>query len=149
MGAEQAPWHRHLCSALRVNAQGANWSGGYTVSEVDIFRLVISSGKSTNVKIREDDSGEPATGDPVATLTNPGTLVSTSLNTFTASDVITLEPSTTYWIVVNEGITSDRAQVRRTGDDDIETGETGWSIGNAYSFKSNVGDGWTVSSQAL
>ena len=58
---------------------GAN-ENGYTVSEVYIW-LGDALGKSTSVKIRQDDGGEPATGDPVATLVNPGTLTSYSLNT--------------------------------------------------------------------
>ena len=122
-------------------------TGGYTVSAVDIY-IVTGSGKSTSVKIREDDSGEPATGDPVATLTNPGTLTDNSLNTFTASDVITLEPSTTYWISVNEGSISNRAVLRRVAEDD-ETGEPGWSIGNDRLFKNNETDPWTTSGNSL
>ena len=82
---------------------------GYTVSEVDIRLIDETSGKSTSVKIRKNNAdNEP--GDLVATLTNPGTLTADSLNTFTAPDVITLDASTTYWLTVNEGISSDRAQ---------------------------------------
>ena len=39
--------------------------GGFTISEVQL-RLVSVTDKSTSVRIREDNSGEPATGDPVA-----------------------------------------------------------------------------------
>ena len=73
-------WQQRLsCSELR------NWrqpSGGYTVSEVDI-QLATASGKSTSVKIRENNtSNQP--GNLVETLTNPGTLTAQSLNTFLA-----------------------------------------------------------------
>ena len=124
-------------------------TGGYTVSAVDIY-IATGSGKSTSVKIREDDSGDPATGDPVATLTNPGTLTDSSLNTFTASDVITLDASTTYWITVNEGISSssDRAVLARVLEDD-ETGEPGWSIGNGRKLRSTETDPWATSSYSL
>ena len=68
------------------------------------------SGKSTSVKIRENNAdNEP--GDLVGTLTNPGTLTSDKFNTFTAQPVITLAASTTYWITVNEEISSDRVFV--------------------------------------
>ena len=58
---------------------GAN-AGGYTVSAVGI-KVATGSGKSTSVKIREDDNGKPATGDPVATLANPATLTNNIFNT--------------------------------------------------------------------
>ena len=124
-------------------------TGGYTVSEVDIY-IVTGSGKSTSVKIREDDNGEPATGDPVATLTNPDTLMDSSLNTFTASDVITLAASKTYWISVNEGITSvsNRATFGRVEGDD-ETGEPGWSIGDGRLWRDAETSGWTSSDHSL
>ena len=114
-------------------------TGGYTVSEVDIFFGEIL-GKSTIVKIREDDSGDPATGDPVATLNNPGTFTDDSLNTFTAPAGTTLAASTTYWITVNEGISSsiNRASIRAV-EGNAETGETGWSIGDSRLWRSAEG----------
>ena len=64
---------------------------------------------STIVKIKKNNAdNEP--GDLVATLTNPASLTADSLNTFTAPDVITLDANTTYWITVNEGISSNRAE---------------------------------------
>ena len=105
---------------------GANLDG-YTVSEVDI-RFGETSGRSTSVKIRKNNAdNEP--GDLVATLTNPGTLTSNSLNAFTAPARTMLAPSTTYWLTVNEGILSNRADIR-LNDANTETGETGWSIGD-------------------
>ena len=124
-------------------------TGGYTVSEVDVHLAIVSGSRSTSVSIRENDgSDEP--GDLVATLTNPGTLTPDSLNTFTASDVITLEPSTTYWISVNEGITSvsNRATFGRVGGDD-ETGEPGWSIGDGRLWRDAETKSWTSSDKSL
>ena len=124
---------------------GAN-PDGYTVSEVDVY-LVSGSGRSTSVKIREDDgSDEP--GDLVATLTNPDTLTANSLNTFTASPGIRLDASTTYWISVNEGITSNRATVARVSGWD-ETGEPGWSIGNDHLFRADESSSWSESINVL
>ena len=123
---------------------GAN-AGGYTISEVQV-RLQTVSGKSTSVTIRENASDEP--GALVATLTNPGTLTASSLNTFTAPAGTTLAASTTYWISVNEGISS-RATVGRAGSDG-ETGETGWSIGDGRLFRGAEGAApWTSSSTPL
>ena len=124
---------------------GAN-PDGYTVSEVDVY-LVSGSGRSTSVKIREDDgSDEP--GDLVATLTNPDTLTANSLNTFTASPGIRLDASTTYWITVNEGITSNRATVARVSGWD-ETGEPGWSIGDSHLFRADESSSWSESINVL
>ena len=123
---------------------GAN-AGGYTVSEVQV-RLQTVSGKSTSVTIRENASDEP--GALVATLTNPGTLTAGSPNTFTAPGGTTLAASTTYWISVNEGISS-RASVGRAGSDG-ETGETGWSIGDGRLWRGAEGaTPWTSSDTSL
>ena len=101
--------------------------GGYTFSEVNIH-LGTVSGRSTSVRIRENNTdNEPGT--LVATLTNPASLTADSLNTFTAPVGITLAATTTYWISVNEGISSNRAFVGYFHTSN-ETGETGWTIGN-------------------
>ena len=118
-------------------------TGEFTISEVQLLLSTSTTGgKSTIVRIREDDNGEPTTGTPLATLTNPGTLTADSLNTFTAPVGTTLAASTTYWITVNEGITLDRVSFAQTQADD-ETGETGWSIGNRRIWRSNETDSWT------
>ena len=94
-------------------ATGTN-TGGYTISEVQV-RLNTTASRSTSVKIRENNATNKP-GDLVATLTNPGTLTGSSDNTFTAPPDTMLDPSTNYWISVNEGITisGDRASVTRT-----------------------------------
>ena len=120
-------------------------ASGYTISEVDM-RLGLASGRSTSVKIREDNAGEP--GDLVKTLANPGTLTSHSLNTFTAPAGTTLAPSTTYWITTNEGISSNRAQFALTNSND-ETGETGWTIGDDYLWRGDETQSWSTNSSSL
>ena len=118
-------------------------TGEFTISEVQLLLSTSTTGgKSTIVRIREDDNGEPATSTPLATLTNPGTLTADSLNTFTAPVGTTLAASTTYWITVNEGIALNRVSFAQTQADD-ETGETGWSIGNRRIWRSNETDSWT------
>ena len=142
----------HLSASLNTNTflaqsfeTGAN-EGGYTVSEVDI-RLQTASGRSTSVKIRKNNAdNEP--GDLVATLTNPASLTSDSLNTFTAQDVITLDARTTYWITVGEGISSNRARVYEISGND-QTGETGWSIGDGSLLRSTEADSWSNSLSSL
>ena len=124
---------------------GAN-ADGYTVSEVDVY-LVSGSGRSTSVKIRENNSSDRP-GDLVATLTNPGTLTSNRLNTFTAPAATTLAASKTYWITTNEGISSNRANVGRVGGTG-ETGEPGWSIGDDSLFRAAETSNWSTSGNSL
>ena len=105
---------------------GANASG-YNISTVKVA-FGLTSGTATRVRIRTSNSSNiNRPGDLVATLTNPGNL-SVGLNTFTAPANTRLDPSTSYWITVNEGIPT-RAYTQLTSGDD-ETGEPGWSIGN-------------------
>ncbi len=112
---------------------GAN-PEGYTVSEIDI-RLGDVSGRSTSVRIRKNNASNRP-GDPVATLTNPGTLTAGSLNTFTAPAGTTLDRNTTYWITTNEGISPSSQRARFFRDDRNEDlGEPGWSIGDDYLWR--------------
>ena len=123
---------------------GAN-EGGYTVSQVDIL-LGDVSGKSTSVSIKEDNGGEP--GNLVTTLTNPGTLTSNQFNTFTAPDIITLDANTTYWLTVNEGISSDRVFVSSKPADD-ELSLSGWGIGDGSLHRTSEMDSWSNSTSSL
>ena len=123
---------------------GAN-EGGYTVSQVYIL-LDDASGKSTSVSIKEDNGGVP--GELVTTLANPGTLESYKLNTFTAEPVITLAASTTYWLTLNEGISSNRAQFALTDSDD-ESSAWGWSIGDDRLYRTSEMDPWSDSTSPL
>ena len=123
---------------------GAN-ATGYTVTEVEI-RVTTVSSRSTSLKIREDDGGEP--GALVATFMNPVSLTSQSLNTFTAPANTTLEASTTYWISVNEGVSSNRVSFSATSADD-ETGEMGWSIGNDRLWRASETSNWAADSVNL
>ena len=84
----------------------------------------------------------------MATLTNPASLTADSLNTFTAPAGTTLDASTTYWITVNEGISSNRAHFSYIGEDD-ETGETGWTIGDGRRSRTDEMGNWSFSTNSL
>ena len=75
-------------------------------------------------------------------------MTSNSLNTFTAQAVITLAASTTYWLTVNEEISSNRARVFYNSGND-QTGETGWSIGDGSPFRNGEMDSWSDSLNSL
>ena len=122
-------------------------AGGYTISAVDIWLGIQSLGSNTSVKIRENNAdNEP--GDLVATLTNPASLTAESLNTFLAQDTVTLDTSTTYWISVNEGISTNSATFRITGGD-AEIGETGWTIGDSRLSRADETHSWGTDGRSL
>ncbi len=122
-------------------AQSFTTGASATISQVQMG--MTDTGKTTVVKIKEDNNGVPGT--LVATLTNPGTLT-VGLNTFTAPTGTMLAASTTYWITVNEGIATNKAGFQTTWSD-TETGEPGWSIGNGRLHRSHETWNWITTIQ--
>ena len=120
-------------------------AGGYAVSAVQI-RLKSVSGKTTVVKIREDNNGEP--GDLVATLTNPASLSAHNINTFTAPPGTMLATSTTYWITKGEGISGSSRLTFALTAATAETGEPGWSIGDSRRYRTSETLPWFTSTQS-
>ena len=122
------------------------YASGYNISTVKVA-FGLTSGSATRIRIRKSNSNNiNRPGDLVATLTNPGNL-SIGLNTFTALANTRLDPSTSYWITVNEGIPA-RAYPQLTSGDD-ETGEPGWSIGNGLLKRSVETVAWGSQTHSL
>ena len=120
---------------------------GYTITEVQIH--LGTHQLTTHVaiaKIHENNSGEP--GNDVATLTNPTTLLADRLNTFTAPSNTTLEPSTTYWVVVNDEVQNSTTWRLALTLANGETGETSWDIGNNRLWRAS-GTTWNTSTESL
>ena len=136
------PWNCPLVSGVIAQSFTTGpGTDGYPIKEVRLW-LMDGGTRSASVKIREDDNGVP--GDLVVTLTNPESFRFFILHTFTAPDDTTLEPSTTYWLTVNEGITGrNNAITVRSMTSDAETGETGWSIGNGHLKQSQDAQDWS------
>ncbi len=123
---------------------GTSYSG-YTVTEVQI-RLAsrVSGSIQTVAKISANNGNVP--GNVVATLTNPTSLLGDSLNTFTAPAGTTLEPSTTYWVVVNDGLPGGDTWQYALTPGNGQTGETGWEIADQRLCKGRNRNGhatWT------
>ena len=119
---------------------------GYTVTEVQIA-LEGDPSLQSRVRIREDDSGEPATGTQLANFDNPATLTRESLNTFTAPAGLRLDPDTTYWITVGEEVAvNERVSTGRTTNTG-QTGQTGWSMGDEALERTNGSLPWSASGQ--
>ena len=126
---------------------GAN-ADGYTVSDVRI-QLGNATGAQTRVRIRENNTSSRP-GELVAKLTNPGTLTSNRLNRFTAPADTRLDPETTYWITVSEGIPrSSRVTLPTTADLDQTGATTLWRIGNTRLSKVIDSGGWDIATTPL
>ena len=125
-------------------------SVGYTITQVRLdVDNINTAGLSTVVKIRENSaSDEP--GDLVATLTHSGNFISRAFNTFTVPSNTRLDPNTTYWITVNEGVASDRVSFSRTrGHGEFSFPDTGWGIGDSRLYRSSEMDDWSSSAAPL
>ena len=117
---------------------------GYTLTEIQIA-LEGDPSLQARVRIREDDGGEPATGTQLANFSNPVTLTTESLNTFTAPDGLRLDPDTTYWITMGEEVVVDeRVPTGRTTNIG-QTGKTGWSMGDEALERANGSLPWSTS----
>ena len=130
-----------------------SYARGYEISEVQIYIFSVpnAADRPTDwVKIYADnDSGLP--GALVATLTNPSTFAtSNQSNTFTAPSGTRLNRNTTYWLVVNDGV-SDATNIGHwsSTDRNNETGEDGWSIGNGSLHKSLPAHSWATGNNSL
>ena len=126
-------------------AQSFTTGSNTTLTSVDI-RLGSALGKSTSAKIREDNGGEP--GDLVATLVNPSSLDDERLHNFAAPAGTTLTEATTYWLLMNEGVSSSRASFDWTSSDS-ETGESGWTIGDTFLWRTIETDAWSTASTSI
>ena len=128
--------------ALGVKFTTGSTAGGY---KIDSVPLVVSapSGTIPEVSIYSDNSGEP--GSSIKVLKNPSN-IPTSLGpkrNFDAADY-QLDPSTSYWIVIERRSGTDQISVRITGDTEEDPGSApGWNIGDrAAAFDSAS---WTSS----
>ncbi len=122
----------------------------YTLSAV-LIELGDTSGKNTRVMIRNsrlDGSNNNVPDRVLATLTNPSSLTSNSVNVFTApADPVRLAANTVYWITINENIVpiDTRPEVRLV-DERGESGESGWSLANDFYSYNIVHSNWVVNS---
>ena len=138
--------------ASNIQAQsfrtGAN-SNGYEITDIRIRVLSLPLVLPDNsVKLRADDGGKP--GVLVADLMDPATFRGGhQTNTFTVPEGTILDPETTYWVVVNEGVAVGETLSCTATAGDSHTGEAGWSIGNGFLWRSLPSQDWSSSDNAL
>ena len=125
-------------------------TGTYTLSSVGIFINIQSVSPTPAVKIYGDSGGNPGTT-LLATMTNPGTLQESAVNTFTAPANTTLSASTTYWVVTSNSAATN-GQGFRVGltNTNLDSGTAaGWSLGNARSKIDIAATSWNTSNNPL
>ncbi len=119
---------------------------GATISEIKIG--FVSFGGTASVKLRENT----ASGCPTGITSCPGNLVATfaspssptpGLNTFTAPDGVTLDASTTYWVMIHEGVSGSRWDVRLAANNN-QSGATNWAIGNSRLTRDSASGNWNT-----
>ena len=118
-------------------------AAGYGISAVRIH-LSDAAGRDIAVRLKEDN-GSDRPGNLLETLTDPSPLVSYSVNTFTVPNDRTLDPNTTYWITVNEGVGGTAGTIARVrgSSQKTETSTYGWTIGDTSLIKISIGGSWT------
>ena len=131
--------------SFRTGASG----NGYEITDIRIRVLSLPLVLPDNsVKLRADDGGKP--GVLVADLMDPATFRGGhQTNTFTVPEGTILDPETTYWVVVNEGVAVGETLSYTATAGDSHTGEAGWSIGNGFLWRSLPSQDWSSSDNAL
>ena len=128
-------------------------ASGYTVAQVKVKFSTVATQTSTTVRIRSASGDRPdmSASGLVATLTRVGTGALTGDVTFTAPAGTTLSRNTTYWLTVHEGVSggaSNRAGIA-VNNDNSETGQTGWSIGDRRAGRNSESVTWTLRNNSL
>ena len=141
-------WDSTASGTIAQRFTTGSQTDGYSILEIRLM-LRVGAGRSTNITIRQNDDGAP--GDLVATLTNPDSFMHHTLQSFAAPDDTTLDPDTTYWITVNEGIQSkaEGVTILTVYPSVGERGETGWSIGHERLERSGNTQDWNSRNGAL
>ena len=115
-------------------------TNGYLISQVRLD-ISASSGTSPRVSIYSDSSGQP--GSSLKVLTNSGTITNILGQVDFGADNYGLNPSTSYWIVVERASGIGGVFLRVTNSRAEDTGSAvGWSIGNNGSYLS--GGTWST-----
>ena len=124
--------------------------GGYDIVGLEIS-FGSTTGKSTSVAIHGNFNVEPShlLYDEIAAFDGPDTLTPNDFNTFEPTQPLTLDPDTTYQIMVNRSVAAaDRATVNR-GDADDDSGADGWSIDNSGRQRPALSGVWIGSTSSL
>ena len=121
-------------------------AGTYTLSSIRVDLRDQASSPTPEVRIYEDNSGNPGT--LVATMINPGAITENAVNTYTAPPNTSLSASTAYWVVTRNsaGSTGTGLKVGTVVGSALDSGTVpGWSIGNGIFKNSDSDTSWRTS----
>ena len=131
-----------------ANAQGYGLDRAYA----SFSDTPLNNSTTTAVKVRNSKTTGCGTGvascpgDTVlATLTQEGSAMLKGVLQFNAptGSSVQLDPSTTYFLTFNEGVSSNKALLNDTADQ-TETADTGWSIANSALYRSSESTTWSI-----
>ena len=124
---------------------------GYSISQIRIRMGSAANhvvGKDIIVRIKADGVNNRP-GDLVATLTNPASLGANSLKSFTAPPGTILDPDTSYWLTVNEGLPTNSGMAAvRISLNQSDDSNYGWDIANGRLYKSPTTN-WAHANNAI
>ena len=139
---------RYLAQAFTTGANAT----GYRLDRayVEFYDHSSNDSKTTTVKVRNSKTigcGSGITlcpGDTVlATLTQEGSAALRGVQQFNApAGGVTLDPSTVYFLTINEGVSTGRANVRYTSDTG-QAGDAGWGIDDAVYNRTSEGTAYS------
>jgi len=123
---------------------GVKFTTGSSPVTLSHVSLIVASGNANTVVSIRDGSGEDP-GARVVTLTNPATFANNNLNAFTAPANTVLKANTTYFLVLNDGVTNASHQASFSFTSvNTHRGRNGWRI--ADTLRSFNGSFWTSAS---
>ena len=125
---------------------------GYTLSAVDVGLGTIGTTAVVQVSLYSTSSGVPNTS--LQVLSNPASIASRAVNTFTATANTKLDADTTYAIVVENTRATERQNLDAAVSTTTSTAEdmgaaTGWSISNARYSRDTNGAAWAEQTSPL
>ena len=123
---------------------GVKFTTGSSPVTLSHVSLIVATGNANTVVTIRDGSGEDP-GARVVTLTNPATFSANNLNAFTAPANTLLKANTTYFLVLNDGVTNASHQAAFSFTSlNTYRGRNGWRIHD--SIRSFNGSNWTSAS---
>ena len=119
---------------------------GYNLESIDIhIQNVPTPVPQISVSIYSANALTPRTS--LYQLSNPATFA-TEANTFTAPAGTVLDPTSTYYVIIENSRSANDFRLTRTGSNDEDSAATGWTISDARALKTGS-NAWANSSSAL
>ena len=134
---------KHLDRALAFTT-GSNFTG-YTLSAVDVSLASGTPSTNTRVSIYTTRSNPPIPKSSLHVLNNPSSLTASAINTFSADSGASLDPNTTYAVVIEISSGTDSTDMDRTVSNAEDSGAAaGWSIADNAATNNRAEGIWKI-----